>query len=298
MGLFTPQVVTTAGSSTNVTLPPFVQAGFEELADRAFSLSDRPYTPYPGPRIAPFTGQQNQAFNLAQNQVGVADPYLQKGYQSIDQSLQAPDQAGLEQYMNPYQDLVTQNTLREMRRQNSMGGIMDAANAVQQGAFGGSRTGVVEAERERNFGRTSADFIAQSNAQNFGQAQNQFNIQQQQNLQGGQVQAGLGGLAQQYGQTDINNLLGLGSIQQAQTQSSLDLAYGDFQRQLQYPYQQISYVSDLIGGVPSSQQTQVSQQEVPGASIGSQVAGIGLTALGVLGQTGAFGDGGYLNFWS
>ncbi len=298
MGIFDPQTVGTTGSSVTTTRPPFVEQGFAELADRAFALGDRPYTPYPGPRIAPFSGLQQQAFGLAEANVGQAGRFAEEGIGQVRSGLAGPSAAGIQQYMNPFQEQVTQNTLREMGRQNTIGGIMDSARAVQQGAFGGSRSGIVEAERARNFGRTSADFIAQSNAQNYGQALNQFNTQQQLRMQGGQQIAGLGGLQQQFQQQDINNLIGLGGVQQAQTQGSLDLAYGDFQRQLRYPYEQISYVSDLIGGVPSSQQTSVSQQQAPGPSIGSQIAGLGISAVGLLGATGAFGQGGYLNFGS
>ena len=100
-------------------------------------------------------------------------------------------------FINPYQDAVTKQGLDEMRRQGTIGLNQINANAVAGGAFGGARHGIAEAEHRRNMMDKQSQFINQSNAQNFGQAQNAAmqNFQNQMARQAGAAQ-GIGGLGQ------------------------------------------------------------------------------------------------------
>lgn len=93
------------------------------------------------------------------------------------------DTAAAQKYMNPYTNTVIQNTLGEMGRQNAIGQQADNAKATAAKAFGGSRHGIVEAERARNFATEQNNVIGNLNNQSFGQAQNQFNTDRGTNLQ-------------------------------------------------------------------------------------------------------------------
>jgi hypothetical protein len=283
MAIFDPQIVTTTGQGVTTPMPPWMENRWESYANRADILSQQDYQAYPQARIAPFGADQLASFDLARGGVGVGAGIAQQGVGALDTAMQGPTTAGIEQYMNPYSELVTQDVLRELGRQNQMGGIADRAQAAQVGAFGGSRMGIVESERARNFDRLSADIYNQSRSQNYGQAQQQFNMQQQYGMQGAQMYGGLGSVMQNLGQQDVASMLGIGGLQQAQGQQSLDLAYGDFLRQQQWPYENVSYAADILQGVPSAQQTTQTTQQAPAASIGQQIAGLGLAGLGVYG---------------
>lgn len=78
-------------------------------------------------------------------------------------------------YMNPYVDTALRSTLDEMTRQNDQQRLADQGRAAKAGAFGGSRHGIIDAERDRNLTRAMADTTAQAMNQAYGQAQNQFN---------------------------------------------------------------------------------------------------------------------------
>ena len=54
---------------------------------------------------------------------------------------------------------------------------------------------------------------------------------------------------------DAAALEAIGSQQQKQTQSSLDLAYQDFLRQQQYPRETVDWLSGIVRGLPASTQT-------------------------------------------
>jgi hypothetical protein len=73
--------------------------------------------------------------------------------------------------MNPYQEMVTQNAMKEMRRQGDIAAQGTAAQAVRSGAFGGLREGVQRAEQERNLQDLMSQRAFQDYAANYGQAQ-------------------------------------------------------------------------------------------------------------------------------
>lgn len=85
-------------------------------------------------------------------------------------------------YMSPYQQAVTDIEQREAMRASGIQRQQNQAQAVQQGAYGGSRQAIVEAERQRNLGQQLGDIQARGQQAAFQQAQQQFNAE---NLQAG-----------------------------------------------------------------------------------------------------------------
>ena len=90
----------------------------------------------------------------------------------------------------------------------------------------------------------------------------------------GQQYLGLGQAGQQFNLQDINTMLNIGQIQQRQQQAEYDTDYGNQYRQMMQPYQQLAFLSDIVGGAPSGQASTMTQ---PGPSFGSQMLGLGMT---------------------
>ena len=84
-----------------------------------------------------------------------------------------------QQYMNPYLQAALDPQIAEVRRQQEITRNADATRAAQAGAFGGSRSFIVDSERERNTGQQIADITGQGYARAFDTAQGQFNAEQQ-----------------------------------------------------------------------------------------------------------------------
>lgn len=97
------------------------------------------------------------------------------------------------QYMSPFMEQALAPQLREAQRSSEMQRNANQAQAVQQGAFGGSRQAIVEAERQRNLGTQMGDIRARGMQAAYEQAQNQFNQDAARRLQAQQLnqQAGL-----------------------------------------------------------------------------------------------------------
>ena len=278
------------------------------------------------------TGQQNLASQLSTQQLGT-----QTGLQTSLANLTNQQQAAVQnqaaqlqaQGLNAQQALqaalANQGVQQQANLQNLSAGLqtqglgaqtgltaqqlnqasgLQAALANQQMGYNTQQAG----EAARQFGYGQQMQAAGLGAQ-YGLAANQLNAQQQQfgaglGLQG--LQAGMQGLGQ-YGtltnnlQQQQQNLANLqnayGTQAQQQQQNIYSQQYQDFLNQQNQPYRNVGFMSDILRGVPLSQQTQATYQAPP--SFMSQVAGLGVAGLGLanLGKTASsiFGkEGGHV----
>ena len=303
-------------TQTTTNIPSYIKPYVETLLGKSEALANTAYTPYSGQRIAGLSGLQQTAMQDATNMAPSAYTQTAGGIAGAAATNAAnvgydPYQTGqftgqaASQYMNPFMQNVVDIQQREAQRTADIAGTQRGAQAVKAGAFGGSRQGVMDAEAARNLAMQKGDIQAQGLNQAFNQAQQQFNTEQQLGEQSRQYGSGLGmqGLQtalqgagqlgvlgqQQFGQQmDVNQLQAqYGGQQQGLAQAQMDLNYGDFQRQQQYPYQQLGFLSDMYRGLPMANTTQSMYATPP--SMLSQLAGLGTTAAGIYGMTRAEG---------
>ena len=274
--------------------------------------------PIPAFKFAGFTPEQQQAFSLASQGIGSYAPYLQQagqqaGLGAASQALgggqllsgaQAYNPASAQAFMNPYQQNVTQEALKEYDRQAQIAQQGLATQAQKAGAFGGSRMAVQEAEMGRNLADIKSRRIFEDLSRNYQQAQGaamgSFADQQKRALASGQglgqlglgqasvgkTMAGLGALGSQLGQADIQSLLGIGGMKQQLGQGMME---ADRQQQLmaqREPFTRLGFASDILRGVPSGQ---ISYTQQPQTNPYAQALGLGIAGLGAMGQ---FGQGG------
>jgi hypothetical protein len=266
------------------------------MLGKAEAFSEAPYQAYGGERIAGFTPMQQQAQQAAANlgpsqQLGLGTQMA--GIAGLGQlgagqqyAMQATNPYAMGAYMSPYMENALAPQMREAARQSAIQGQMDQARAVQQGAFGGARTGIVEAERQRNLQTQLGDIYGRGMQTAYDQARQAQQFGATLGLQGAQGAAQTAGTLGQLGQTQfgqqrdiINAQATAGAQQQALQQAQLQQKYQDFLTQKAYPQQQLAFMSDMLRGAPLGQQTQ--QQYTAAAPSGmGQVAGLGLAALG------------------
>lgn len=263
--------------------PQWVTNAGQALYSKATALADQPYTPYQGPRIAGFTGEENQAFDMAKGNVGNYKPELNQASGLMGASTQQANYSNLQPYMNPFQQAVIDRNLQENTRQGQIAINQINANAAQSGAFGGSRHGIVEALQRRDEGLRATDIANQGNLQNFQQAQNQFNNERNRYLQAGSGLAGLAGSRQQMAHTDAANLAGIGQGKRDMSQANLDLAYGDYITQREAPWRNLNMQMAALQGTPYESQnfgTQMAKQtpivQNRGSTFGNVVGGLGM----------------------
>ena len=284
---------------------PDFREGQEGLAGRATTI--------PAFEVAGLSPQQQAAIKRAQEGLGAYQPFLDAagttigtGLGALSAAQQTLDPNQISTFMDPFQQQVTQEALKELDRQAEMQSQRTAAEAVAAGAFGGSRFGVREAEEARNLAQVKSQRIFEDLSRNFLQAQQaQARTAQQlgtlgtQTLQAAQGQAGLGQLGQQLASRDIDRLLGLGQLTQqfgfvdpttqafVPGQAQIEAARATTLAEQKEPFERVAFASDILRGVPSSQ---ITYSQSPSPSLLQQVAGLGIAGLGAFGNiTGGLG---------
>jgi hypothetical protein len=305
---------------TQTAIPEYARPYVEKMLGKSEALTDinqNPYQNYGGQRIAEFNPTQQNAFQEAINRqsasqmapatglaaasgmgsLGIAGQMAGAGQQYANQ---ATNPFAQQAYMSPYIQNALQPQLEEMQRQYAITGAQQKATAAGRGAFGGSRDALMRAENERNKNMAMNQAIGSGYQDAFKAAQQAQQFGANLGLQGyqgalsglgqvGQAASTLGQLGQtQFGQESALNAerQKIGAVQQAQAQQGLDLGYQDFLRQKNYPYQQLAFQSDMLRGLPLSQSARSIYEAPP--SMGSQLGGLGMSALGIYGQSGGF----------
>jgi hypothetical protein len=312
----------TSSSLTTSQVPQYLSDYLYNLMSGAYSAAQQPYQTYEGPRIAGFTPGQEQAFGATEqaagaykpqlaaaeqtaqqaggiSATGVAQPYFNQASQNLPSTIQ--------NYMNPYQQNVIDTMGSEAQRQleeKILPAIGD--QFTRAGQFGSSRQqeiaqrGVrdIASDLQANIGKqlaagyTTAGTQAQADLArqaSIGQAAGTLaGTEAQQKAALANVQAGLGQKGQALGLTGAAALETTGAQQQAMNQRNLDLAYQDFQKQTQYPQEQIGFLSNIVRGLPSGGSTSTGQTASMGQSYSASPlaslasAGLSAAALGNL----------------
>ena len=280
--------------------------------------SQNPYQQYMGERQAQFSPLQQMSYDNAalmqgspqlQDATAMAGSaglgalntgYTYNPYQT--KSFTSPEMA--ESYMSPYMNNVVARQQQDAQRQAQIAQQAQGAQAARAGAFGGSGDYLMRGQARGNLNRQLGDIYAQGQQAAYTQGMGQFNQEQgatqaaaNLNAQQGQFGAGLGLQGLQTALTSANALGNLGNTQyqqnmginqmqnqyglqqQQQSQNILNNQYQDFLNFQNTPYKQMGFMSDILRGLPLTQQAATMYQTPP--SLGSQLIGAGSVATGV-----------------
>jgi hypothetical protein len=298
-------------TATTTTFPVLPEYAKQPTADMAATLGELIKQPLqvPQQQVAGFSPTQQAAMQQAYGGIGAYQPFLDAaqqtqaaalgttgaGVQALGQMDFDPSRA--QAFMDPYQQNVTQEALKEIDRQAAMAGNQLAGKAVQAGAFGGSRFGLQQSELARNAQDLRSRRIFEDLSRNYQQAQAAASAANTQRLQQGQMfgqlgqmtsgiggaMAGLGAQTQALGQSDVNQLMGIGGLQQQLGQRQLDVGTANLAAMQNAPYQRLSAGAGIMGQLlPGGAGTQV---VAPLAQTNpyAQAAGLLATGAGGLG---------------
>lgn len=303
-----------SSTQTNSALPQYA-AGYSQLFNQAQNTASQPYQPYTGQLVAPFNDTQNQAFGTISNTTGAsgaatADPYYSQAQSDFSaattplwDNVQQFSPSAVQQYESPYTSDVVNATENQFANTNAQQFNQAAGSAAAAGAFGGDRYATLESQLAGQQQASEAPVIANLENTGYNTALGEFNNQQQSQLganeanaylnsQAGFGEEGLGTTAQNEALAGANTELNAGNEQQALAQENLNVPYEQYLAQQAYPFQTESWLSGIetgLGGAAGS--TSTSQQQT---SLLSQILGGAESGAGILGETGAFGNTGWL----
>jgi len=208
---------------------------------------------------------------------------LGQGIGALQGAAQMYDPSGVQKFMNPYQQQVIDESIRQINRQGDMSRQNLQAQATRAGAFGGSREGVQRAELERGLSEQRNAAIVGGLSQGYNQAASQaqqaFEAQQGRQLAQAQGLQGAAGLQGQFGQTQQQQ-----ALQQAQALQGIGGLYG--QQSLQQ-----AQLGQGAAGLTSNIGQTLGQQQLQQAQLGQGAAGLQGNLSGQLaGLAGMYGN--------
>ena len=289
------------GATTQTAeVPDYLQDLYTEASRRGLEAADIPFQPYTGKMVADFTPDQMQAMQATRGLFGAAmgfDPrsnlatLARQGAPTVQAaSLLDTDIA---RYQDPFTEQVLEPALADIQRRQDMAQQQAQSRAIRAGAFGGSRSALIESEATRPFAEEAAQTIAGLRSAGFGQAlglaerdaarrqQAEMN-QAELELRAREQQAGLlgGELGEQY--RTLGLLSGIGGQQQALEQARLQAQRGEFERELGFPAYQLGLLGAAAGGISPAVIGQRAQKQTGfGDLLG---AGAGLLSAYYLGK--------------
>lgn len=273
-----PPSVTTYGSTTS-NVPQWMSDYTQGVLNQANAVAGQQYQPYEGPRIAGFSPEQQQAFSLAEGNIGKGSGVLGGAIDmtqgvlgqiapTIGQNMQTAGGTftgqNVQNYMNPYISNVTkqaQNLANRNFNENLLPTIQNTF--TRAGQYGSTRMADAVGKAARNTSESLQSAADASLAQGYNTAGQLFGADASRagtlaqlgvnsTLQGSQNLSALGETLQRLGLTDAATLENIGQQKQGLQQKSFDLAQSDFEAQRDYPKAQTDWLSNIIRGIPNS----------------------------------------------
>mgnify|MGYP003647567517 CR=1 FL=1 len=281
---------------------PYAQKFLNQQFQNYGEADSSPFT-YSGQRVADFDPREQYAMDMSDQAIGSYKPYLgeqanllreagfmnRAGTRAGAQAYRRAEDTGMrstrgfdpnmtQQFYNPFEEDVVQQTLTDAREGLAKGDMALRDQAVQGGAFGGARGRINQEELARNVGRGTAEAIGGIRQAGFtgardaamgsfeaqqgrqaGLAGLQAQMGQGYGQMGGNLGAGLAGYGQSFGGmgqslqglqgADINRTMGMGGLGRGRQQSLMDLNYQNFTGQYNLPMQTLSNVGSLTAAL-------------------------------------------------
>ena len=275
---------------TQTNLPKYIEPYISRILDRGEGISNRPYEAYEGQRIAEDTADVTASRDKARQIAGSGVEGLAEamGRAELGAGFEAGrfDAATADEYMSPFMQKVVDVQKEQAILDAQRAGAGRAAQAVQAGAFGGSRAAVQEGLAGEALSRQLAEIQASGQQQAFEQAQQQFERDRSARADAERIGLGaaelLAGLGGQDRASDIESaklLETIGKDIEAKDQAGLDMAYEDFIRQRDFDKEQLMFLSALARGIPVTPSTEL--QKFQNVNPLQQLLGTGIAGLGL-----------------
>ena len=240
------------GDKQTVTnqVDPATQARYDDLYGRAKGIAGQPFVPYTGAQVAGFNPDQLQTFDSTRGSFQDSMSYNPRGLLS-DMGTQP---LNIQSFQNPYNEQVINQSLNDLDRARQIRLQSDQDRAIGAGAFGGSRSALLEAETNRNFADAAARTSSNLRQSGYNNSLNAAMLDR--NFRSG-IQSGM--LGDQY--RNLGLLSGIGTQQQGLQQAGMDAGYNEFLRALKYGPQQLGLLSQAVFGMTPSETQSTSNKQ-------------------------------------
>ena len=273
-----------SSTQTQITeLPEYARPYVDNLLKRTEAESLNQYQPFQGQRLAQSGDFQDivDSRNMVRDVANRGLPELDEaisGMRDISRRGQFTGQVA-QDYMNPYmQQVVDRQKQAAIRDFNRMGAAR-AADAVNAGAFGGSRQAVNDYLAQEGLQQQLGDIDAAGREAAFRDARSAFETDRSVGMTGLGQLATMGGSRRAGDIQGAQLLEGIGKAQLGEQQAGLDMNYQDFLTQQNFNKDQLGFLSNILQGVPIQPNREIAnfQNYNPmQQALGAGIAGLGL----------------------
>lgn len=157
-------------------------------------------------------------------------------------------------FMNPYIDDVIKRAQDDNERARQMAINSRGAQSERANAYGGSRSGIVDAMTNAEYDRNALSMAAAQRMQGYNNAQNLAQRDMGYRTQGAQNLQSLGNQMFGQGQYGLNQQRMASDLAMKQQQQLLDAARAQTLANLGYPRENLRFYSEIFGGQPRNDQ--------------------------------------------
>lgn len=292
---------------TEVKLPAWVDKASQENYKFAQEVANKPYNPYTGQTVADIGQGTKDAWSMFYNSLGAGNSQRAAAEQIFNQvagsnaptvNAKSLTDVDLSKYMNPEIENVVNAAASDADRARVQALMGNADKAVAAGAFGGSRSAIVDAVtnaesikdlssltaklRSDAFNNAVSSATGDLNRDLAGQQSNATNwlAQMQQRLGAGQGLAGLGNDISSQRDKDVAGLSQIGLQQQQQQQRELDDKKNRFDEAENYDLERLNILLSSLGMSPYGK-TETATKTTSGGG-GTDWASMGLGIFSIL----------------
>ena len=286
LGQGTPtQQIPTAVQTTEIAqeVAPFIKDILGKSQALYKQRMEEGFVPFEGQTLADVTADQLAAQEGLRSLVGSQAAGLQEARELARGQTQAATAETLQPFMNPYQQAVTDIAKRKAQErfeQETLPGLRK--QAIDAGAFGGSRAAMRESQAQDAQARLLADIQAKGDLAAFQDARRAFEQQKTRERQAAEGLSALTGAEFQARRAELGGLEAVGREQQQRQQQLLDESYQRFLQERGFPEQQLGTYQGFVSGASpflrTTQTTMGPQQFQPSpiaSALGTAAAGLG-----------------------
>ena len=252
LGQGTPtQQIPTQISTTEIAqeVAPFIKDILGKSQALYKQRMDEGFVPFEGKTLADVTADQLAVQEGLRGLVGSQAGGLQEARDLTRAQTQQATSEALQPFMNPYQQAVTDIAKRkaqEQFEQETLPGLRK--QAIDAGAFGGSRAAMRESQAQDAQARLLADIQAKGDLAAFQDARKAFEDQKTRERFAAEGLSGLTGAEFGARKEELAGLQAVGAEEQQRQQQLLDESYQRFLQERAFPEQQLGQYQGFVQG--------------------------------------------------
>jgi hypothetical protein len=253
-------------TSKTSTLSPWAGDYVTDMLGKTEALTSKPTDVYKGPLTAGESDLQKQGF------AGISD-VAKAGYDPTTFTSGTFDAAAANKYMNPYLMASLNPQMEEARRQSQITQQANAAKMTQAGAFGGSRSALMDAETQRSLGSNMANIVGTGYKTAYDKAMDQFNAEQNRGLDTQRETEKSRQYSADFGLKSLDDLIKAGATQRGIEAEGIAADKKQFEEQQADPYTRLEFQRKMLTDLPiGASTTSVNQDTL--SKIQSDIAGL------------------------